>query len=137
MQEYGLENNADFVQYARDHENVNMIQGYLNDENMRIEGAPFDAFISFAYFQRLEEPNVVLRGIFNNLSNDGVGFVQVPALEHLLRGCGFYDIVNDHISYFDQDTLRFFLEKNGFEIEEIGEVATVYNFAIVRKRKKI
>lgn len=45
--------------------------------------------------------------------------------------------MNDHISYFDQDTLRFFLEKNGFEIEEIGEVATVYNFAIVRKRKKI
>lgn len=137
VQEYGLENNEAFVQYAREQEHVNMIQGYLRDEHMRIEGAPFDAFLSFVYFQRLDEPNVVLRGVFNNLSDDGVGFVQVPALEHLLRGCGFYDIVNDHISYFDQNTLRFWLERNGFEIEEIGETAAVYNYAIVRKRKKI
>lgn len=131
----GIENNADFVNIARDKENVNVFEGYMSSEDMKIPGAPFDAFVSFAYPARLTDPNTVFRCMYNNLTDEGVGLVQVPSLEHLLENGGFFDITKDHIAYYDMKTLEFLLENNGFEIIEQGYVAKIYIYAIVRKKK--
>ena len=69
-----------------------------------------------------------------HLADGGIGLVQVPSLEHLLRRGGFYDITADHIAYYSKDTLRFMLQKNGFDILEEGEVGGLYIYAIVKKR---
>lgn len=135
VQEYGLENNAEFVRIAREKEGVNIQQGYVDSPNMKIVGGPFDAFISFAYLARLIDPNTVLQGVSNNLIEDGVGLIMVPSLEHLLKLGGFYDITRDHIAYYSEDTLRFMLQRNGFDVLEHGEVAKIYIYAIVKKRK--
>lgn len=135
IQEYGIENNPDFVKIAREKERVNVQQGYMETPETKIEGAPFDAFVSFAYLARLIEPNTILQCINNNLVDNGVGLVMVPSLEHLLRPGGFFDIVRDHIAFYNQDTLRFLLQKNGFEVLEQGEEVQMYIYAIVRKRK--
>ena len=137
IQEYGIENNPEFVRLARMEYGVNMQQGFLDDPNKRIEGAPFDAFLSFAYPARLIEPNVMLRCVYNNLTKDGVGLVMVPSLEHLCQPSGFYDITSDHIAYYSRDTLRFLLNKNGFEVLEEGEAAGLYIYAVVRKRPRL
>lgn len=133
----GIENNPDFVKIAREREEVNVFEGYLSSEEMKIPGAPFDAFVSFAYPARLTDPNTVFRCMYNNLNDEGVGLVQVPSLEHLLENGGFFDITRDHIAYYDWKTLSYLLESNGFEIIEQGYVAKIYIYAIVRKRKKI
>lgn len=133
----GIENNEEFVRIAREKEGVNVFKGYLSDENMKIEGGPFDAFVSFAYIARLTEPNDVLRCMYNNLKDDGVGLVQVPSLEHLLENGGFFDITKDHIAYYDEKTLRFLLENAGFEVVEHGVVSKLYIYAIVKKKKVI
>ncbi|MEE1010348.1 MAG: class I SAM-dependent methyltransferase [Agathobacter sp.] len=133
----GIENNEEFVKIAREQEGVNVFEGYLSDENMKIEGGPFDAFVSFAYIARLTEPNNVLRCMYNNLKDDGVGLVQVPSLEHLLENGGFFDITKDHIAYYDENTLRFLLENAGFEVVEHGVVSKLYIYAIVKKKKVI
>ncbi len=135
INEYGIENNAEFVKIAREIEGVNVQQGFTESSETIIPGAPFDAFVSFAYPARLIEPNTMLQCVSNNLTDEGVGLIMVPSLEHLLKPGGFYDIVIDHIAYYSEDTLRFVLQKNGFDVLECGEVAKLYIYAIVKKRK--
>jgi len=134
VQEFGIENNPEFVRIAREVEGVNVLQGFIDSPDMRLEGSPFDAFVSFAYPARLIEPNTVFRGVYNNLTADAVGLVMVPSLEHLLEPGGFYDITADHIAYYSEDTLRYLLQKNGFEVIEHGQVSKLYIYAVVKKR---
>ena len=136
VREYGIENNAGFVEEAKEKYEVNIKQDFLDSPNKCIEGAPFDAFMSFAYPARLIKPNVMLRCVHHNLVEGGVGLVMVPSLEHLCQPGGFYDITGDHIAYYSQDTFRFLLNKNGFDVLEQGESSGVYNYAIVRKRER-
>lgn len=137
MQEFGIENNPEFVRIAREIEGVNVLQGFIDSPDMLIEGAPFDAFLSFAYPARLIEPNTVFQGIYNNLNPGAVGLVMVPSLEHLLEPGGFYDITADHIAYYSEDTLRYLLQKNGFDVIESGQVSKIYIYAIVKKRQPV
>jgi len=134
---YGIENNREFVKVAREIEGMNVQQGNPEDVNTYIEGGPFDAFVSFAYPARLENPNSMLQLVKNNLSEDGIGLVQVPSLEHLLQPGGFFDITRDHIAYYDSHTLSFLLQKNGFDILEDGEIGDVYIYAIVKNHKRL
>ena len=137
ISEYGIEYNADFVRYAREYEGVNVVKMNPEDETIVIDGAPFDAFVSFAYPARLVDPNSMLKGIWKNLIDGGVGFIQVPSMEHLVKQGGFFDITADHIAYYSKDTLQFLLQKNGFDVLEQGEVGDTYIYAIVRKRQAL
>ncbi len=131
---YGIEYNETFVKDARECYGVNVVQGNPESTDWQMEEAPFDAFMSFAYPARLIKPNDMLRGVAKNLKDDGIGLVQVASLEHLLRPGGFYDITADHIAYYDRRTLRFLLERNGFDVIEEGETGGVYIYAYVKKR---
>lgn len=132
----GIENNAEFVKIARKVEKVNVQQGNPESVDTVIDGAPFDAFTSFAYPARLIDPNAMMQCIYKNTTDDVVGLIMVPSMEHLLSTAGYYDITADHIAYYDIETLRFLLQKNGFEIIEHGETANIYLYAYVKKRKK-
>lgn len=135
IQEFGIENNSEFVNIARNVEKVNMQQGDVECLETQIEGAPFDAFVTFAYPARLIDPNAMLQCVSRHLTRDAVGLVQVPSMEHLLKPGGFYDITRDHVAYYSEATLKFLLVKNGFDILEFGEVSELYIYAIVKKRK--
>lgn len=136
IQEFGIEHNSEFVRIAREVEGVNVQQGNPESADTVIEGAPFDAFTSFAYPARLTDPNSMMQCIYNNTTEDVVGLIMVPSMEHLLSAGGYYDITVDHIAYYDIESLGFLVQKNGFEIIEHGEVAGVYIYAYVRKRQK-
>lgn len=133
--ELGIENNLEFVSIAREKENVNVVQGLLDDEDIILEGGPFDVFTSFAFPARIDNPNQMLRAVYNNLTEDVVGLIMVTSLEHLLVHGGIYEICNDHIAYYDCNSLRFLVENNGFEVVEQGEEAGIYIYAYVRKKK--
>lgn len=136
ISEYGIEYNEDFVRIAREIEHVNVQQGNPECESTVIDGAPFDAFTSFAYPARLINPNAMMQCVYNNTTDDVVGLIMVPSMEHLLSAGGYFDITADHIAYYDINSLRFMLQKNGFEIIEHGEVADIYIYAYVRKIQK-
>ena len=137
ISEYGIEYNSEFVRIAREQEGVNVVQGNPEDADFSVEGAPFDAFVSFAYPARLIDPNSMLQGVYKNLVDGGIGLIQVASLEHLIRQGGFFDITADHIAYYSFDTLRFLLQKNGFDVLEHGEIGDTYIYAIVRKRQAL
>lgn len=137
IEEYGIEYNQEFVDIAREKEQVNVFCGDAENPDLKLPGAPYEAFVSFAYPARLIYPNEMLTMVSNNLTEEGIGLVMVPSLEHLLKSGGFFDIVRDHIAYYSIDTLKFLFQKNGFDVLEIGEVAKLYIYAYVKKRAQL
>lgn len=134
VQGYGVEYNEGFVKIARAKEHVNIVQGDPENADTVVAGGPFDAVVSFAYPARMLDPNAMMQCASRNLVPGGVCLFMVPSLEHLLKPGGFYDLVRDHIAYYSEDTLRFLLQKNGFDVLEHGETAQLYIYAIARKR---
>lgn len=135
IEEYGIEYNKEFVRIAREVEGVNVQYGNPENAEETIAGAPFDAFTSFAYPARLINPNSFMKCIYNNTTDSAVGLIMVPSMEHLLKPGGFYDITADHIAYYDKSTLNFMVQKNGFKVLEQGEIADMYIYAIIHKKK--
>ncbi len=79
---------------------------------------PFDVFLSFNFLEHQPYPEVMLKAIWNNLSDDGMGLVTVPALEYILEHGSYYELIRDHIAYYSFDTLRRLLERCGFQVLE-------------------
>ena len=110
---YGLEYSEQSVNQCNDN-GLNVLQGYIDDENYKISNKLYDAFFILNFFEHMPDPNTVLKGLANNLSEDAVGIVEVPT-----------------------ETLKNALSQNGFEIIECKEIWYDYILsAIVRKRKK-
>lgn len=79
---------------------------------------PFDVFLSFNFLEHQPHPDVMLKAIWNNLSDDGMGLVTVPALEYILEHGSYYELIRDHIAYYSFGTLRSLLERCGFQVLE-------------------
>ncbi len=132
---YGLEFSANAVKKCRD-KGLNVYRGFINNDMYHIKDAPFDAFFMLNFLEHLPEPNTVLTGIYNNLKEDGVGIVEVPNFDMIIRNKLFSEFIADHIFYFTQNTLTKLLTLNGFEVIEVSEIWHKYIIsAIVRKRK--
>ena len=112
-------------------------RGFVDNGEVRLENGPFDVFLSFNFFEHQPDPNGMLQGIYDNLTEDGMGLVTVPSLEYILENDGYYELIRDHLVYYTFDTLRFVLEKNGFEVLEEEMVNRDTLSVIVRKKKKV
>ena len=113
----------------------NMINAYIGDTN-NIDGYPFDAFVSFNYLEHLPEPGLIIKKIYNNMTDDGAGFVTVPNLDYLLRTKCFYEFVPDHLSYFTKKTLKYAFENNNFNVLECRTINQENDILAVVKKKK-
>jgi len=113
-------------------------KGFLEKENYKLKNAPFDAFLIFSFLEHLPNPNSVLRAIYNNLKEEGMGMVEVPNFDMILEKKLFSEFMTDHLFYFTKETLKTTLEFNGFEIIKCNEVWRDYIIsAIVKKRKRL
>jgi len=100
-----------------------------------VEGSPFDYFCCFHVMEHVTQISSVLKGVFDVLSEDAVGIIEVPATEAAIEQQRFGDFMPDHLNYFTEGSLRTALEWNGFAVEKIyrdwgGEHLVAY----VRKR---
>ena len=131
---YGIEASAESVEIGK-LSGRNMIHGYIGEMN-KISGAPFDAFISLNYLEHLPNPGAIIENIYNNTSDNSVGFVTVPNLVYLLKTKCFYEFVADHLSYFTQETLTYAFESNGFEVLESSIINEQNDIAVIVKKRK-
>ena len=116
---------------------LKVFPGYIETADYKINNGPFDAFFILNFLEHLPEPNATLEGIYNNLTGDGIGLVEVPNFNMILQKKLFPEFIGDHLFYFTKDTLGSTLGLNGFEILECKVQWYDYIIsAIVRKRKK-
>lgn len=133
---WGIEYSAKNVKECKK-KGLRVIRGFIKSSNFELNDGPFDAFFMFSFLEHLPEPNRTLRGIFNNLKEDGIGIIEVPNFNMILKNKLFSEFIPDHLSYFTKETLGTTLSLNGFQIMEINEIWHDYILsAIVKKRSK-
>ena len=114
-----------------------LVKGYVDSPHYRITNSDFDAFFCFNFMEHWPNPNLTLKGIHNNLTDGAVGLVEVPNLDMMIEKELFTEFIQDHLSYYTEETLRTTLERNGFEVLECKPIW--YNYilsAVVKKRKR-
>jgi len=137
VETYGLEQKAESVQQCIMN-GLKVSKGFVENRDYKINEAPFDAFFTLSFLEHLPNPNETLQGIRNNLTDGGVGIVEVPNFDMVLRKNLFSEFIRDHLFYFTEDTLNATLRQNGFEILECNEIWHDYLLsAIVRKRGEL
>jgi len=135
-----LDVEASGIEYSQESINICQKAGlrvskdYLDSEDIIIPGGPFDAFFIMSFLEHLPDIKTALAGIANNLKGNGVGIVEVPNFDMILRNNLFSEFIGDHIYYFTEATLRTTLETNGYEVLDCEEVW--YNYIISAKVKK-
>lgn len=135
LQVIGLEHLEESVAKANS-DGYRVIHGFIEGEDYRIQGAPYDGFYSMNFLEHIPKPNEFLAGIMNNLTEDAVGIIEVPNVNMILEQGLYSEFIQDHLSYFTTATLRNLLELSGFEILCCDEIWYRYIIsAKVRKRK--
>ncbi len=134
---YGVEHLPESVDYCL-RAGFRVSQGFVEDERYMIDGGPFDAFYILNFLEHLPDPNSLLRGVRCNLSDGGIGLVEVPNFDMIVRNKLFSEFTSDHLFYFTKDTLAIVLRLNGFEILECTEIWYDYILSvIVRKTERM
>ena len=137
IEAYGLEHSEELVMQCVKN-GLRVSRGFIQSSTDRLNDAPFDAFFILNFLEHLPDPNSTLRGIYNNLTDDAIGLVEVPNFDMILRNKLFSEFICDHLFYFTKGTLNTTLTLNGFEIIECNEVWYDYIIsAVVKKREKI
>jgi 2-polyprenyl-3-methyl-5-hydroxy-6-metoxy-1,4-benzoquinol methylase len=134
---YGLEESEESVNECLE-KGLKVSKGFVEKDDYKIDNAPFDAFFMLSFLEHIPTPNSTLRAIYSNLKDDGVGIIEVPNFDMILKNKLFSEFMTDHLFYFTKDTLKRTLEFNGFEVIECDSVWHDYIIsATVRKRKKL
>ena len=134
---YGIEYADDSVNLCNDN-GLEVSKFYIDSEDDILPAAPYDCFFIMNFFEHLPDPNTTLRALHTNLADDGIGIIEVPNFDMIIKKKLFSEFIGDHLFYFTKETLCNTLAKNGFEVLECSEIWYDYIISVVvRKREKL
>lgn len=133
---FGIENKEELVRIAKER-GLSVEKDFMLNGNTKLNGAPYDVFLSFNFLEHQPDPNGMLQGIYNNLVEGGMGLITVPSLEYILENNGYYELLRDHLAYYTFETLEFLMNQNGFDVLEKEIINRDTLSVIVRKRMKL
>lgn len=114
---------------------LDVTTGYLDCIDFDLPHKPYDAFFIMSFLEHMPDPNAALLGMTNNLCASGVGIVEVPNFDMILKHDLFSEFITDHLFYFTKKTLVALLERNGYEVLSCSPIWHDYILsAIVKKR---
>jgi 2-polyprenyl-3-methyl-5-hydroxy-6-metoxy-1,4-benzoquinol methylase len=132
---YGLEYSEASVTQCNKN-GMRVYSGFIENADNTLHKSPFDAFFILNFLEHLPEPNTVLRGIYNNLTENGIGLIEVPNFDMIMQKKLFSEFMSDHLLYFDKETLNSTLSINGFDLLECEVKWYGYIISAVVKKKK-
>ena len=137
----GAGTKASGIEYSRNavrdclRNGLDVSRTFLGRADMKLTRTPFQAFYILNFLEHLPDPSALLSGIGANLSSGGVGLVEVPDFDMMMRKSIFFEFIPDHLFYFTRATLEFLLNLNGFEVLESASIWHDYILStVVRKR---
>ena len=134
---YGLENSLDGYKYIR-RKKYNVHRGFLDDNFVNPWDHDFDAVVCFNFLEHWPDLRSGLSNLNSLLSSDGIGLIEVPNFDYILRNKIYSEFTIDHIYYFTEISLRNVLQGVGFEVINIESIWKDYILsALVRRRRKI
>ena len=112
----GIEPSATLVKRARQ-SHFEVIHDYVRPGVL--SGVDIGGFTCLQVVEHLEDPIGFLTTLRKALPRDGLGLVEVPALEKIIEERRFYDFFGDHLNYFTARTLRLCCELAGLEVIDV------------------
>jgi len=131
----GLEHGASSVMIGQSL-GRNVIEGFL-EEGFTLDEEPFDFFLIYNFLEHLPDPNRMIKAVNTITTDDAVGYVTVPNLDHLYDTQCSYEFVADHLSYFTEYTIKFAFYKNGFNILECYRINNNNDIVVKVKKRKV
>ena len=132
---WGMEHGAEALAAARA-SGKRVISGHLDDMPSELPGAPYAGFYCMNYLEHMPRPAEYLRRAARFLAEDACGLVEVPSFEMIRRRDMYAEFIQDHLSYFTEDSFRFLLNGSGFEVISLEEIWYGYILsAVVRRRR--
>ncbi len=110
---------------------------FIEGPETRLAGAPFDGFMILNFLEHLPAAHRVLRGIAAQLSEGGIGMVEVPNFDTILERRLFAEFIPDHLFYFSRSTLATLLEANGFEVLSCETLWHGYLLSATVRRRRL
>lgn len=110
-------------------------RGYPDAGSADFSVAPFDAFFLLMFLEHMPDPNGSLRAIGQQLVPGGIGLIEVPNFDMMLRKRLFSEFIADHLLYFSHETLVATLQGNGFEVIERTELRDDYVISVVVRKR--
>jgi len=133
---FGLEYSRPAVEYCRSF-GLRVERGYLSTGSKSIKHSPFDAFYIMNFLEHFPDPKSSLESMRDNLRDGGIGLIEVPNFDMIVKKQLFSEFIKDHLLYFTKDTLDIALKLSGFEVLESKVIWHDYIIsAVVRKREQ-
>ena len=76
---------------------------------------------AIAMFYDLDDPNGFLQDIYEVIDDDGVLIIQQNYLVGMLENVAYDNVLHEHLEYFSLMAMVPLLDRNGFEIVDVGE----------------
>ena len=123
----GVEPGENAVKHADPDIRPKIINTVFSEE--LFEPETFDVVCFFQVFDHITDPNAFLQDVYKVLRKDGLILAINHDIRSLMpRGMGerspMFDI--EHIYLFDKKTMKMILEKNGFEVVSVLNIANSY-----------
>lgn len=118
-------------------EGLSVYEMYLENESVKIPKGPYDAFYIMNYLEHVPHLSVFLQAIYNNITDDGCGLIEVPNGDYIINNNIFSEFMLEHLYYFTQSTLKNVLEINGFEVLSCESIWHDYIISARVKKKKL
>lgn len=137
VQATGLEYARSAVTHCR-RQGLDVLRGFLGRPTQQLPASPFAGFMSLNFMEHWPKPVDTLRAMRHNLQPGGIGLVEVPNFDMILKEGLYSEFISDHLSYFTRDSFTFALQRAGFEVLEIHSIWYDYILsAVVRKRQPL
>jgi len=131
---YGIEFGEKSVAVCKQ-KKLNVERDYIENADSVLKNSPFDAFVMLNFLEHMPEPVSSLLAIARSLNRDGLGLIEVPNFDMILRENLFTEFISDHLFYFTTDTFVSTLKLGGFDVLKCEETWHDYSLsAVVRKR---
>ena len=99
---------------------IKVINNYFNSkEFFKTTKQKAKIISSCAMFYDLKNPKNFVNDIKNIIDNEGVWCVQISYLLHMIKNMNFYDICNEHLSYYSIESFENLLKPFGLKIFSI------------------
>jgi len=116
---------------------LSVTQGYFGDYDFILPYPKYAGFTCLNFMEHWPDPNKALAHLKECLVDGGIGLIEVPNFDMILKKGLFSEFISDHLLYFTQETLIYMMQHNGFEVLECSSVWHDYIISIVvRKRVK-
>jgi SAM-dependent methyltransferase len=115
----GIEPSRPYYEISRA-KGLHVIHDYLTDA-LSFERL-FDAFASRQVFEHLTDPVAMLGTLHKLMAGGGVGLIEVPNAQKIMKEGRYFDIFSDHLNYFTPASLCRMTVRGGFEVIMVREI---------------